>query len=666
MKSIRLLQIATRDNSSILGEPRICESAHSLAILEQIRAKIESDLNDALQVDRMYLSNNTPIFNQMGPYCITGPIRGVWYCLPKDDFVLPGYEGSLKLISGQSSFQMITKDYVLISVDGLSTNNEGLPLLALRLLSDRESLEQITVDEEETMKRLSIFSTVDMVPKSPSETDAQYNERIVSFREALMACPAIIEEVSSIVGVNFEKFGLKEIIMFCKYYLWLGDDDRKKKLLSALKNGGDIFLKHFMAGFEICEFEPANGELLMRLLERQGSRKTKDVISYYGYICHQVEDDEREEKLLNPESSNYLTRYYVNTKKAAARMIAASISMGEDERVDDFLLKTKKYLQDNIYIGSLLSDILERSGEEGLTTDVMDLLDACRLVVLSTISGGNKIGSMSAEDMFKPENYLTDDFTLKDYLMVIENISEAYTDIDPEWRDILIENIANDLENTNVRFVMIRVRDANLEGDYKVAAIMKVKPQPQGQSSVFYIGTLYVVPALQQYGLADFVQDRIEKVIETEFANDDNYVYWGAVSIFNTAMQRHIEKAGGIVTAITKEYGVDKESKELFQVEFHHDVIWKSKSLKKRDIIDQLCGRDVFFSSNIVEGDIIFMLADTRVSSNGAFLETVNRALNDGYVITRFFYHTENGALDHKRTYIVFEKPEMPISPACY
>lgn len=342
-------------------------------------------------------------------------------------------------------------------------------------------------------------------------------------------------------------------------------------------------------------------------------------------------------------------------------MITEAAWMPIDEDVGSFLNKGK-FLTDNIFLGAMMNQLLERAIDEDLSPQEINLMDSCRLFSVTDMTGGEKVASSQSRDMMDDDNYLTDTFGKDDYLMLCGNIPDSYSRTDPEWCESLIDKISSDLQNPNVHFILIKVCDPVQYNDYRMAACMKVKHM-QGGQPIFYVGSLYVVPEFQQYHIADFLQFQVEKVIERNWAVGSDYLYCGAVSIFNPAMERHIEKTDGIVTSVIREKNDQRISRELFQVEFNHKVDFKTKKLGQEDIVKMATFQDNANDKLDVDCQMKIRVLDTSEDENTAYLQLLKADFEEGYVVTRFFYSRVNGKHDLRRTFIVLEKPVIPISP---
>ena len=493
-----------------------------------------------------------------------------------------------------------------------------------------------------------------------------------------------IKEMEEKTGIDFSVFKFKHLLLFFSYYKQISDENMRGQLFNIFCKFDIDFLKLFIAGFEICEFDPNKGELLVQLVEKRGE-KAREILEHYDNICDLVELEDKDLPEIKKSESKKVTdkqfedkakivethtRHYIAAKDTVARMIADAMSMKNDEEFSSFLNRTQKYFDTNVLGGAFLSYLLDAAITHDLEAEeISKYSDTDKVVIMR---GGNRIKSNDRNAMLENGNYLTDEFNLEDYNMVVKNLRKTYSGKDSGWMEHLINNIPVDLQNPDVHFVMVKTNyePFNEESQNSVfvdgtVGIIKFKPSPKNQNKRFYVGTMYVEPILQQYRIADFLFSSVEKIIEKDFSAGNDYIYWGAVSVFNPSMQRHIEAGGGVATNIIKEGSAAFRSRDLYQVEFHHaNRFWSKNKALSKDIIQKFLSLGIgSIPENATFGETIFEMVDTSEGAIPEFMTKLKHYFEKGYLMTRYFYEFKGNTPNPERTFIALEKPKTPILP---
>ena len=429
--------------------------------------------------------------------------------------------------------------------------------------------------------------------------------------------------------IDFLNLTFQNQIYLLRYLSNLSIDDAenfKNILHNILTDQNKIaFLNTFLA----CSKTPEIWDKILELAEYNGSEKIFE--AYAELINLQIEIDTED-----IDSLAFLKSIISRWEKLLLDALQKAKSW-EDLSID------KKYSSELVKSWAFVKALISKNKSWNVL-EKNEFNEKCPYYNIETFYGwGNIIKSDDQLDLLSEENYISSEvFSKDDYKMIVNNLKEAYHEIDPEWLNILIANISEDLQNPDVTFYMMR--DKNTK---KLVSLCKSNKWVQQWE--LYLGTHYVEQDLRgDFGFWDYVL----RLAIQENSNID--ILTGSVAVNNPNLERHINYWWFSATEIV--FDTDKNwnsSWELFKVDINKNYKYKSKNkyIYSDQEIKQLSWKPE-------KDNIIAYKCDSQSWYDQEFKEICKDKFNKWYAVTRLFYEKTWGQPDLNQTYIVFEKNE--------
>ena len=398
------------------------------------------------------------------------------------------------------------------------------------------------------------------------------------------------------------------------------------------------------------------GDVVVDIIKIHGE-KAIPIFRKFGEI---MEIFEKKDKILQQLRKNSAatgqkfdeTKYYTTITQRGADLLNAIKTKKQGEDFGEFIRDARQYHTDVILYGAQMASIAMTTQNVPLAPEAIN--NIITNIKVDVVKGGGMIEKMDRSSMKNGENYLyPEEFNEKDYQTVVNNLRTAYQKTDPGWLEYLIDNLARDLNNPKVKFVLLRNRQNG-----ELIGIIKNKPDSEDPGA-YYFGTLYVNTEFQKgFGIGEYLQ----KVAESLIPEEARIV--ATVSATNPAMERHIDNHDCIGTAIVHEKDSKNSSRELVKLTWRTGQVFvtKNKQYFTREIIKQIAEgkkdiKEVTRGLEIKSSIQIHKLSSTS-DNNKKFLEMSNKYFSAGYILTRIFYDRKDGQPDLSNTYAVFEKNE--------
>lgn len=250
---------------------------------------------------------------------------------------------------------------------------------------------------------------------------------------------------------------------------------------------------------------------------------------------------------------------------------------------------------------------------------------------------GDLVKNPSRAALSDPNNYLNSKvFNVRDYQMLVRNLTEAYQEIDPGWLEHLIDNIPNDLSNSKVEFITVRDRAGRL------IALCKRK---KVDNKEYYHGSFYVEREYQKgFDVGRYVSEYL-----ISLGSEDCY-FGATVAAANPAAVRHVEHCDAVGDSIVTEGQLPHQSDLLINLSLRtrHNFETRDRQKFSAAEIQKMCGDQTEF---IYNDRIKIMRRDT---TNTQYCEELESVLSpEGWHITRMFYNLQTN--DPHETFIVLE-----------
>ena len=495
--------------------------------------------------------------------------------------------------------------------------------------------------------------------------DIGKNQRLRPFlqnpkQEALLLSnimrPELRTQIETDLHCSIREIPLRSQIQFLKY---LSSRDRTQfnKLRKVLQKNPD-HTSDILGAFLVCGNDSGLGDEILALASRPEAQEVFALVSSVLRII-----DEKQ-ALFNEINSESETGKSKAEQKIALAVLRRTIELIQEvnklppgQDLVAYLHSAKAYQKETVAWGALFSAYVE--AQKGRETNSQEFAEVFKDISVDILPCGNLVKSKERAEMIKFENYNNPkSFNEKDYGMLVTNLRKAYTDIDPEWLEYLVDNIPHDLNNSHVQFVL--VRDAR---DNRVVGMCKIKPD--SEDGTYYFGTHYVNEEFQKgFGIGNYLQ----QIAQSQIPEGSKIV--ATVAVANPAMERHIEAHNGVGNKIVYESDAEHKSKELIKFTWNHQLKLASKDNHKysqamlKAVIEKGQGSG---RPDVVHGpgaNMISMKCDTSPTNNQDFLEKSRQYFSKGYVLSRIFYNQKRGKPDLSQTYAVFEKPQTEIKQA--
>lgn len=448
-------------------------------------------------------------------------------------------------------------------------------------------------------------------------------------------------------GIRLENFNLRIQIQFLNFLKTKTEAEVKQVQKFINKSENEIERHHRLKAFLALESEPNMEKVILKLGKHPQAEKI------FARFAEIMEIFEKQEEILREHMEDYENKitnidfnklYLAITRKGneLLRQFANHANIPSNQAIS--LEDIKKYQTDIVTWGALFSSASKEKGNIRSPEEMNRLIKAIDIKIQP---GGKLVKSMNRESMKDPENYTHPEiFNENDYEMIVRNLKQSYQKIDPGWLDHLIDNIPKDLNNPDVKFILVRNTKNN-----QLAGLIKSKKDTH-EKGAYYFGTQYVEPEFQRaFGIGNYLQ----KLAESTIPEKAKIV--ATVATANTAIERHIDFAGGIGTAITFESDENHSSKELIKLQWRQQGYLETKDSKKysREKIKEYARGH---NTNEIPENINIYSVNTHPDNNDLFLNLCQKHFSEGKVITRIFYEKVGSRPSLAKTYVVFEKPK--------
>jgi len=303
--------------------------------------------------------------------------------------------------------------------------------------------------------------------------------------------------------------------------------------------------------------------------------------------------------------------------------------------LSDIESENKKYTPDFVYAWASNKVLVEKWRRYGVLS-ITDFNEQNPFFLVEKFSWWMLVES--EEDMLNDTNYIKSEvFSLKDYVMVVDNYIEAYWHIDQWLLLIYIRNLAKDLNNSSASFYLMRDKQTG-----RILSICKTRETQEGE---LLLWTNYVEPECR----ADFWF--WSYLIDLAVSDNDEIenIYW-IVAINNTSLSVHINHWKFVADRIIREEDAYSYSKEWMRV-----VLDKKNNFRTRDknkYSDETIKSMVWHPT---DGISIYLL-DTSFGCEGDFISLCKEYFDKWYRITRLFYESYGKKQNLWHTYVVFEE----------
>ena len=458
-----------------------------------------------------------------------------------------------------------------------------------------------------------------------------------------------IPNIDTELGIDKNEVSALSRLQLIKYI----DSDKQKlnRLKKALQNPYVKEAKNAVVNaFIVCSYDTNMADIILDLVESHPTISPR-VFKQFNEMLEIFKEQENlmRDQISQSENSTGLkvdkNKLLKITQKYGIRLIKQFAELAKKgdfdsiyKLVDD---DTQKYREEILETAGIFSAI----AKSGIPPEEMNKIS--QNISVDVIQAGGLVKSKERKDILNAENYSNPEiFNEKDYKMLVSNLQKTYQKIDPGWLEYLIDNIPKDLNNSEVKFVLLRNKKTN-----KLIGVCKIK-EDHDEPGAYYFGTHYVEGGYQK----DFNVGRyLQKIAESQIPEGAKIV--ATVSVANPAMERHIEVHNGVGTDIVFEKDNKHSSRELIQFAWNYDVEVETKNTEKypKDKIISIAENR---ESAILPDNIDILKADTSIENNAQFLKITKNHFNKGYVLTRVIYERDSkGNVDLTKTYLVFEKP---------
>lgn len=483
----------------------------------------------------------------------------------------------------------------------------------IRHISDKRASLTLENYEDIIKKETGIFHNW-----FPSEKTAQYIKSLHT--------PKFIQEIQANLWCDITQLLLSNQVYFF-HFLWNKSPwefQIFKDTLSKQKNKL-AFINSFLA----CSKTPEIWDKILELAQHEGSEEIFE--AYAELINLQSEIDSEDIDLLT---------FLRSTISRWEKLLLEALQKAKNW---ENLSIDKKYSSKLVRSWSFVKALISKN-KKWLVLEKNEFNEKCPYYNIETFSWwDNFIQSDDKLDLLSKENYIFPEvFSKDDYLMIVNNLKEAYHEIDPQWLNILIANISEDLQNPDVRFYMMR--DKNTK---KLVSLCKSNKWIHEWE--LYLGTHYVEQDLRwDFGFWDYVL----KLAIQENQNIDTLT--GCVAVNNPHLERHINYWGFSASQIVFDTDMSWNSSwELFKLDFNKHSKYRSKN--KINYSDEDLKQLSWQSEN---NNIIVYKCDSQSWNDQEFKDICNGRFNNWYVLTRLVYEKSWNNPDLSQTYITFEKNE--------
>ncbi|MCP4523064.1 MAG: hypothetical protein GY828_02490 [Candidatus Gracilibacteria bacterium] len=392
-----------------------------------------------------------------------------------------------------------------------------------------------------------------------------------------------------------------------------------KQVLSLQKNK-----LSFLTTFLACSKTPKIGEKIIQLAQHKDSEK---IFSAYSQIIN-LQSEVTEESEYTPFFKTILARG-LGLLEDAYNDLQDGKTLGVHNKYEASLVRS------GAFVKSLLT-----SQQKGQILEMDDFNKKSPDFHVDSFTGGNLISSDNEIDMLDPDNYAqSESFGVDDYKMLIKNIYDTYSGIDDNLIKILYKDIPMDLNNPNVTFYVMREKINN--GDVgKLLALCKITKKPDGST---YWGTHYVESDYRgNFGIGSYVAN-------LAFHDNKDQDIKAIVAKNNPCLEAQINHSPFVGTTLEADIGHNMESDLMVGIQLYKDKHFETKDLKKYS-------NDFFRKQVNRENDIYSVkICDSRPGFDQEYINTIQKYLDSGCVLTRIFYDRQDKHVDLSKTYLVFE-----------
>ncbi len=497
--------------------------------------------------------------------------------------------------------------------------------------------------------------------KLKGERDSDYGQRLGSICDPLTMYRLHHELANQVDYMPIERdvsVDVKTHMLFISFYNRL-DEAKKTALQEVIRGMGKAELKNFLNAFQVCELNLDLGAAILNIAANRGD--ADEIFRHFAEFLV-LRDDVLEQLGDNVVHKAYKKkgRMPIELHRRIHEMDIGQFHLIFCRKGAEFLHRAasgvpfevieRDFNPDRILTWNIFSSLAVRPDVDPVSSgqDAEMLTD-----IQSRYVQGREDMIVDPQDMDNPGNYrYPDEFCVEDYKRLKAYLELAYKHkdpnkaVDPEWCDYLIRNIAKDLTNPEVTFLLIKHEE-------ELEAIAKIKPQADGS---YYFGTHYVHPSLQRgLGIGKFVQ----KAILSKIPEGAKVV--ATVAMANPATERHIGN-NGIGQAIVHEGDEKGRSKELLEFCWNYRGKYQSKDLSRTSVMAEAKSiRSIDEIGDSAYSDTAIFQVDSANKQNDVYVELCKRFLTEGaYVMTQFF--TEG--MDMSKAYVVFERSQEAVELA--
>lgn len=489
-----------------------------------------------------------------------------------------------------------------------------------------------TMDEQRTSVSFYLLDELIEDPfLSPYIKDPENDSRLLQ----QLHRPELRERIERDLGCSIRDISLHSQLQLLRF---LVDENREtfNRLRTVLEMHPGI-RDAILSAFLVCASNSELGNDIISLAERADSEATFPLIAD---ILGIVDEKYTLMKGRGGERIGKSDKFDSVILKRTIALIKEVCALPEDVEMEHFIDQAKQYQHDTIAWGALFKAVASNDQHGPISPDEMSFL--YRDIKVDTVPCGSLVSKLDRDKMQSAENYANPKlFGPREYDMIVRNLRKAYRDVDPGWLEVLIDNIPRDLNDPNTTFVLVKNQKT---GD--LVGVIKFRSDPDNPGA-YYLGTMYVDEGFEKgFGVGDYLQQTAASLMEK------GAPYSGSVALSNVAMERHINVAGAVGTALVFEEDGQHSSKELLKVSWNTGFELRSKNA------DQFSEERIkkMAEEGFEEDGIAARLFNTSIGESALFVKSARKFLDEGYVISRYFYGQKNGKPDLRKTYVVFEK----------
>lgn len=567
----------------------------------------------------------------------TPTINSVGYTFPTTEFQVGATGERIKINPETDRFLKLSDEYAALIVN----RPNGTRAYQLKLGSKKE-MEQDPVHQARfkqyklsilsagaTIERLTEWDITPFIPPRSNESPQEYARRIARCGD-INRFLGIYRELIDGAQFNLQNYDLKKQLLFANYYANL-KPDLKQELQELLREHGESFFNAFQA----CEFGLGMGDTVVKIAKTHGEA-AMPIFSQFEELMSILGKKEELQKRAGASPGSFdETKYYTVVVKRGADLLKAVAGKKAGEDLSQFVKEAGQYRADVVAFGAQLAAVATTTKTVPTSPEVIN--EALSDVRVDELKAGDIVKKGSRLAMQSSKNYLHPErFNEKDYKMIVENLEQAYGDIDPGWLQHLIDNIPNDLNNPKVTFLLVK----NKEGD--LVGVIKRKKEADDK---YYFGTMYVEPEYQKgFGIGQYLDSYMKQGLP------ENAVMEGTVAAANTAAARHIDAVGYVGNRITTEGEGKKKSQPLINLDLNPRYPFETKNRKafSEEKIKE------YHAQNKALNGVRILLKDTSDKNVEAYTKELDEFFSQGYCLTRFFYADGRS---QEQTYLVLEKP---------